>query len=92
MSKKGKSKIGLIILAAVFCYAISIFFDQQSILNKRKSELEAYEAKIEQEKQLNEDILKQKGQIDSDEYIENIAREKLGMIKPDEKVFVDINK
>ena len=31
-----------------------------------------------------------KGQVDSDEYIEKIAREKLGLIKQDEIVFIDI--
>ena len=30
--------------------------------------------------------------LDSEEYMEKIARKKLGMVKPGERIFIDINK
>ena len=38
-----------------------------------------------------EEIDRLKQNSDSDEYIEKIAREKLGMIRKDEILFIDIN-
>ena len=47
---------------------------------------------VEQEKQLNnltEELEETKGKINSDEYIEAYAREKLGLVMPYEIIFVD---
>lgn len=46
---------------------------------------------IDYENQRIEEIDKMMQKADTDEYIEKIAREKLGMIKSDEIVFVDIS-
>ena len=48
------------------------------------------EAQIEYEEQRANEVDSLKEIVDSDEYIEKIAREKLGMIRKDEIVFVDI--
>jgi cell division protein FtsB len=50
------------------------------------------QAKIKEEEKNMEELKKQKDIINSDEYIEKIAREKLGMVKKGEKIFVDVNK
>jgi cell division protein FtsB len=50
------------------------------------------EAKIIGENKQNETLKKQKDTMNSDEYIEKTAREKLGMVKPGERVFVDVNR
>jgi len=63
--------------------------NQLYMLNLKISEIER---KIEKEKEKKQELLKQKEEISSDESIEKIAREKLGMVKDGEKVFVDINK
>lgn len=47
-------------------------------------------SQIEYEKQRAEEVDALKENVDSDEYIEKIAREKLGMIRKDEIVFVDV--
>ena len=39
---------------------------------------------------VNKELNKQKEMINSDEYIEKVAREKLGMVKKGERVFVDV--
>ena len=45
---------------------------------------------IVQEKANNEHLLETKESVNSTEYIENIAREKLGMYLPNERVYYDI--
>lgn len=47
-------------------------------------------SQIEYEQKRAEEVDALKENVDSDEYIEKIAREKLGMIRKDEIVFVDV--
>ncbi len=61
-------------------------------LNEKKAEYNSVQNKIKEENKLAGELIKQKNAINSDEYIERIAREKLGFVKTGEKVFVDINK
>jgi len=82
----------IFILIGLFLYFTYIIFDQQAILDKRIAEMKDIEQKIEEEKVLHEELLREKENINSDEYIERIAREKFGLVKSGEKVFVDINK
>lgn len=50
------------------------------------------EQRIQKEEELKQSLVAEKEALMSDESIERIAREKLGMVKDGEKVFVDINK
>lgn len=52
------------------------------------SELEAQKS-YEQQRSVEIDRLKEN--VNTDEYIEKIAREKLGMVKKDEIIFIDVN-
>ena len=54
-------------------------------------ELDKIQSNIEQENELNKKLLQQKQEVKSDEYIEKIARENLGMIKDGEKIFIDVD-
>lgn len=92
MSKGKKPKLGLIVTAIIAGYFIYTIAGQESLLNKKQNEKKRIEASIEEQKQLNEDLKKQKEEVNSDQYIERVAREKLGMVKPGEKVFSDVNK
>ena len=60
---------------------------KKAINNRVKALQEKQQAQAEQEK-LNET----KNNINSNEYIEQIAREKLGMYLPNERVYIDIGK
>ena len=51
-----------------------------------------YNKEIEAKKSLVEYYKNQNENISSDEYIESVAREKLGLVKPYETVYVDSNK
>ena len=60
-------------------------------MKHKKSEMRDLQEKIKYEENLADELNKEKEEINTDEYIEKIAREKLGMVKKDEKIFYDIN-
>lgn len=91
-NKRKKSKLGFIVLLAIFAYFAYIAVGQQEILHLRAQELQKIEDKIDEEAKLNEELKKEQDQLSSDEFIEKAAREKLGMIKKGERVYVDIGK
>jgi cell division protein FtsB len=92
MNKRKKPALGIYILLLIFLYLSYIAVDQQKLLHAKNLELEKIETKIREEELLNEELAREKEMIQSDEYKEKVAREKLGMVKKNERVFVDIGK
>ncbi|HOJ80326.1 MAG TPA: septum formation initiator family protein [Clostridiales bacterium] len=88
--KKGKATVGIFILLVIFLYLSYIAVNQQGLIYAKNQELNKLEEKIAEEKKINEELKKQSKMIESDEYIEKVAREKLGMVKKNERVYVDI--
>ena len=91
--KKGKIlKIAFLISVVVWTVML---IKQQSSLTQYKKELDVLSSKIdvaEDELNQNKEELKQKEiDIESPEYIEQLAREKLGMYLENERVYVDSN-
>ncbi len=92
MNKGKKSIIGLVIIIVCGLYFGRIFIGQQKQLDILYAKTAEIDLKIEKEKKLNMELEEEKKVVLTEEYIEKIAREKLGMIKDGEKIFVDINK
>lgn len=87
-----KNKNGLlkkIIFIVVLIYAIITFIKQQKILNNYTSQLNSLKVEIAEAKEHQEKLNDEKDNVNSLEYIETLAREKLGMYMPNEKVYVD---
>ena len=82
--------IGLLVWAGI---SLSFnFIEQQmeiSVLNERKL---AIEKQIKQEQKELKKVKNTLNQMDTLEFIEKQAREKLGMIKPGETVYIDLTK
>ena len=78
-----------IVIAILVIYAIITFCNQQKILNTYAVNKEELENKIEDAKKEQEDLYKQKDNVNSAEYIESIARDKLNMYFPNEKVYIN---
>lgn len=93
MKKKLSLKKFIQILFAVIVaiYVISVFINQQKTLNSYKATQEHYAMEIDKEKKNKEELLELKNNINSPEYIEQIAREKLDMYLPNERVYIDIS-
>lgn len=93
MKKKLSFKKFIQILFAIIIgiYVISVFINQQKTLNSYKTSQEYYAMQIDKEKECKEELLELKNNINSPEYIEQIAREKLDMYLPNERVYIDIS-
>ena len=72
-------------------YVIVIFINQQKTLNSYSSQKTYYSQKIEDANEYNETLTTTIANLDSDEYIKTISREKLDMYLPGERVYININ-
>ena len=81
-----------VLLFIALCYVINIFITQQKALNTYLAEIDQYEEKIEEAEETKQSLVAMKENVNSPEYIEQIAREKLSMYLPNERVYIDITK
>ena len=73
-------------------YVIYTFITQQKLLNSYAKESQEYENQIEQENIINQELNETLQSLNTTEYIEEMARDKLDMYFPNERVFIDIDK
>lgn len=92
MTKFFKSKMYKLIVIIGIIYVGYVLYNQQIKLNSYSNEKAYYEAKIEELQKEKEELLEKKENVNSPEYIEEMAREKLDMYLPNEKVFIDVSK
>jgi len=90
MSKRKKSNAGMILVIIFLAYFAYLAVGQQKTINFKEMQLKKVESKIDEEKKKNDELKKEKDLLDTDEYVEKTAREKLGMVKKGERVFVDV--
>lgn len=89
---KRKLKINRIIILAVIIYFLYIVMSQQKTLSIYKEEANTYQNQIEEANLKSEELKEIRNNINSTEYIESVAREKLSMYLPNERVYIDITK
>ncbi|SEF79865.1 Septum formation initiator [Caloramator fervidus] len=73
-------------------FFLSIFIKQQAIMFRLKKDYRHYSQQLEKVKFINAQLKEELKQVQKDSYIETLAREKLGLIKPGEILFIDKNK
>ena len=73
-------------------YVTCIFINQQKTLNSYKTSQKYYQDEIKTKLAYQETLKETKSNINSEKYIEEVAREKLDMYLPNEKVYIDKNK
>ena len=73
-------------------YFIYVMIWQQITLSKKNKEINELEEKISIASQETEALQKELDNLEDPEYLERIAREKLGLVRPNERVFIDANK
>ena len=78
-----------LILIAIGIYAITTFFNQQNILNTYATNSEELTNQIAEAKEQNEKLKDKKQNVNSEQYIEEMAREKLDMYLPNERVYIN---
>ena len=89
---KKNIKFKRLIIIALLIYVVYTLFVQQKTLNAYKAEENSYNEELVQAREKNQDLLNLKSNLDSTDYITEVAREKLGMYLPNERVYIDISK
>ncbi len=91
-NNKVKNFLKKVLVIAFIIYFIYTIISQQRTLNSYAQEKEQYNEQIETAQEEQEELQNMKDNINSNEYIEEIAREKLGMYYPNERVYIDVEK
>lgn len=89
---RNKKILKVIIILIVLSYFIYILIKQQATLNSYKTEQDYVSSQIQDQQEYKNELADMEANINSDEYIEQIARDKLDMYLPNERVYVDANK
>lgn len=90
-TKENKIKVKIILLVVICGAMIIRGIMQQPEIIENKNEISNLNEEIEYEKIRQEEVEDMRENVDTDEYIERIARDKLGMIKENERIFVDVS-
>ncbi len=87
--KKNKKILRNIFIIAIIIYIVFVFINQQKTLNEYSKNTEELNQQIATEKATNEELKQKKDDVNSLDFIEEMAREKLDMYYPNERVYVD---
>ena len=78
-----------ILIFGILIYIVYIFIGQQKTLRSYKNTQKYYSAQLDTQLAYQESLYETKANINSKEYIEKVAREKLDMYLPNERVYID---
>lgn len=93
-SKKKRYTINYIRVFLIICF---IFFSfsfvkQQFEINAYNVQINSIQEDIDVSTAKTEELNELKNKVNDSEYMEKVAREELGLVKPYEKIFVDVDK
>ena len=95
MRKEKKNPKSRLLKIAVCLFVVYIEYSivvQQLEIRDRKMMLEAVQQQCQQQSEENKEVERLLAMSDDKNYIERIARERLGYAYPDEKVYIDSSK
>ena len=81
-----------LLIIAIGIYVVYVFANQQKVLNSYNTSEKYYAEQIEVQLAYKDSLNKKKNNINSEEYIEETAREKLDMYLPNERVYIDTSR
>ena len=83
-----KKLLKIIVFIIIGIYFIATLINQQAILNLYANSKQTLEEKIQKEKEYSEELITEKENINSNEYVEEIARRELSMYYPNETLYI----
>ena len=86
------SKIVLAIILLLILYIVFLFSDKYARTLQLKEDIKRLESEIEELKMKNNNLSEEVESLKSDKSVEKIAREELGLTKPDEILIKGIEK
>lgn len=87
---KKRLRISRFVLVGVILYFMYVCINQQQSMDSYEKEAANYKSEIAAAQKENEKLQHIKDNVNSEEYIEDVARQKLGMYLPNERVYIDI--
>lgn len=84
-----KKLLTTVLMTATFLYMLYILGTQQVKLNELNNELSCYNRDLQEEKLETEKLNDTLATLSDDEYMEEVARDKLGLVMPTEIIFMD---
>ena len=87
--KKNKRIYRKLFIVIIAIYVILTLANQQKTLNQYSKNIDKLAEQIEEEKEYKEELAKKKEDVNSLEFIEQTAREKLDMYYPNERIYID---
>lgn len=78
-----------LLVTAGFVYMGYILLNQQVKLNELKDEIAYYNKELQSEQLETEQLNDTLASLSQDDYIEEVARERLGLVMPTEIIFMD---
>ena len=97
IKKTGKVKINFKRLAlSLFVLAFCVYFvctviSQQTVLSRKNDEIQSINEQIETASRETERLNGELESVNDPEYMERMAREKLGLVAPNERVYIDLS-
>lgn len=86
--KKNKKLCKNLLTICLIIYASFTLINQQKTLNQYEKNREEIATQIQEQQEYKEELAKKKEDVDSLEFIEQTAREKLDMYYPNERVYM----
>lgn len=87
--KKNKKISKKLLILGIALYVIFTLVNQQKALNQYNQDSNELASQIEEQKEYKEELAKKKDDVNSLDFIEQTAREKLDMYFPNERIYVD---
>lgn len=84
-----KRLLTTLLITATFTYILYILGTQQAKLNELNNELSCYNRDLQEEKLETEKLTDTLATLSDDKYMEEVARDKLGLVMPTEIIFMD---
>lgn len=81
-----------LVLAGIFVYFLYVSIGQMGNFRTITQETEANKVRLEQAKQVNQQLLEERDRLNTPNYIEKVAREELGLVKPGEVPYIPAQK
>ncbi len=87
--KKNKKMSKKLLILGIALYVIFTLVNQQKTLNQYNQDSNELASQIEEQKEYKEELAKKKEDVNSLNFIEQTAREKLDMYFPNERIYID---
>ena len=91
--KLNPKRLLIAVLVVLFTvYFVYVMIWQQIAITKKNREIQELEEQVQTAANQTEALKAELENLNDPAYLEKIAREKLGLVRPNERVFVDANK